>query len=436
MPKIVIIGAGSIEFSRKMMIDILSFPALKSSHFALVDTDAKRLGYATRIAERIVREGNFQATFEATADRRAALAGADYVIISILHGGIEVISQDIDIPMKYGVDQCIGDTLGPGGVFRALRTIPVMVDLARDIEDLCPEAIVLNYTNPMSMLCWAMYATTDIRLVGLCHSVQGTTTMLAKWAGVPPEEIDYFVAGINHQAWVLQIRHQGRDLYPDILQKLADPVCYKSQTTSCELCKHFDYFVTEGSGHNSEYVPWMRKRPELRRKFCPDGSRWNGEPGFIKTLYGADRANWEADMEKIVTDPTPLVFDRSHEYGAHIINAGETDVVLRFNGNVRNTGLITNLPEGCCVEVPCLADKSGLHPTFVGELPTQLAAINRTNVNVQELAVEAALRGDRRAAFCAVALDPLTAAVCSLDEIQAMVDEMFAAEAQWLPQFE
>jgi alpha-galactosidase len=418
------------------MLDILSFPALKDSHFALVDTDAKRLDYAKRIAERIVREGKFPATFEATADRREALAGADYVIIAILHGGIEVISQDIDIPMKYGVDQCIGDTLGPGGVFRALRTIPVMVDMARDVEELCPEALVLNYTNPMAMLCWSMYQMTDISLVGLCHSVQGTTRMLAKWAGVPPDEIDYYVAGINHQAWVLQIHHQGLDLYPEILRKLEDPACYKSQTTSCELCKHFDYFVTEGSGHNSEYVPWMRKRPDLRRKFCPDGSTWNGEPGFIKTLYGSDRAHWEADMEKIVTDPAPMVFDRSLEYGAHIINACETDVPLRFNGNVPNTGLITNLPEGCCVEVPCLADKSGLHPTFVGELPTQLAAINRTNINVQQLAVEAALRGDRRAAFHAVALDPLTAAVCSLDEIQAMVDEMFAAEAQWLPQFE
>jgi len=436
MAKIAIIGAGSLNFSRRMMLDIVSFPALAGCHFALVDIDEKRLGYAKRIAERIIREGRFAATMEATTSRREALAGADYVIIAILHGGLDVISQDIDIPMKYGVDQAIGDTLGPGGVFRALRTVPVMVDIARDVEELCPEAIVLNYTNPMAMLCWSMYETTEIKLVGLCHSVQGTTEMLAKWAEVPPAEIDYYVAGINHQAWVLQIRHKGLDLYPAILRKLDDPEIYKGETTRCEMCKHFDYFVTESSGHNSEYNPWFRKRPELRKRFCPDESNWNGEPGFIKKIYGVHREHWEADLEKLVSDPTPTDFTRSHEYGAYIINACETDVPLRFNGNVANTGLIKNLPEGCCVEVPCLADKSGIHPTVVGDLPTHLAALNRTNVSVQELAVEAALTGDRRAAFQAVAMDPLTAAVCSLDEIQAMVDEMFTAEAQWLPQFE
>lgn len=435
MAKIVFIGAGSVVFSRRLMIDILSYPALADSHFALVEIDETRLDTARRVAERVIKERGSKATFEVTDDRRQALEGADYVVIMLLHGGIDVISKDIDIPMKYGVDQCIGDTLGPGGVFRALRTVPVMLDIAYDVEELCPDALVLNYTNPMAMLCWSMYRSTDIRLVGLCHSVQGTTTKLAEYVGVPPKEIDYFVAGINHQAWVLEMHHKGRDLYPDIMRAVVEnEELIKNETTRSVMCRHLDYFVTEGSGHNSEYVPWMRKRPDLRQKYCPDGSKWNGDHGYIKKLYA--RPNWAQDVEKIITDPEPIKFEVSLEYGSSIINACETNVPYRFNGNVPNTGLITNLPDECCVEVPCLADRTGIHPVFVGDLPAHLAGINRTNVNVQELAVEAAITGDRRAAFHAIALDPLTAAVLSLDEIKQMVDEMFEAEKDWLPQFD
>jgi alpha-galactosidase len=231
------------------------------------------------------------------------------------------------------------------------------------------------------------------------------------------------------------MHHRGRDLYPDILASCASGHLKTDEPVRAEMCRHLGYFVTEGSGHNSEYTPWFRKRPDLLAQFCPPGSTWNGEHGFIKTLYGSDRVDWEAQMEKRVTDPRPFKFVQSAEYASYIIDACETNVPLRFNGNVPNTGLIANLPEGCCVEVPCLADKAGVQPTCVGNLPTHLAAINRTNVNVQELAVEAALTGDRDAAFYAVAMDPLTAAVCSLDEIHRMVDEMFEAEAAWLPQF-
>jgi len=435
MPKIVFIGAGSLVFSRRLMMDILSFPALRESHFALVDVDETKLGYAKRVAERVIREGKYPATFEVAADRRTVLDDADYVICMILHGGIDVIHHDIDIPMKYGVSQCIGDTLGPGGVFRALRTIPIMVDLCHDMEELCPEALLLNYTNPMAMLCWAMYAASDVRLVGLCHSVQDTTMKLAEAAGVPYEQCDYVVAGINHQAWVLQMRYKGLDLYPQILQSCADGELRRKEPVRSEMCRHFGYFVTEGSGHNSEYVPWFRKRQDILDEFCPKGCTWNGDHGFIKVLYGDNRADWKARMEKIAAGDEPLDFTRSPEYGSYILNACETNVPFRFNGNVRNTGLITNLPNDCCVEVPCLADKAGITPCFVGDLPPHLAGINRTNVSVQELAVEAALTGDREAAFQAVALDPLTSAVCSLKEIRAMVDEMFEAEAQWLPQF-
>ncbi len=443
MAKVCIIGAGSLVFTRHLMTDILSFPALQDTHFTLMDIDKKRLGYSERVARRLFQQGGYKkASLETTTNRQKALKGADFVIISILHGGIEVISQDIDIPLKYGVDQCIGDTLGPGGVFRALRTIPVMVEIYRDIERICPQAWVLQYTNPMAMLCLASYETARINLVGLCHSVQGTAWQWATRigattspiAGEHGSDIDYWCAGINHQAWFLQFRWKGQDAYPLIRKAAQRPEVYREDTTRCEMLRHLGYAVTESSGHNSEYNPWFRKRPELIERYCPGGS-WNGGTGFIKTLYGTDREHWEEEMERAASGKEPLDLRRSGEYGAFIIHSILTGEALRINGNVRNTGLITNLPEGCCVEVPCLVDRQGVHPCHVGALPPQLAALNQTNVNVQMMAVRAALTGDRQMAFWSIAHDPLTAAVLSLDEIQAMVDEMFEAEAKWLPQF-
>lgn len=442
MPKVVIIGAGSLVFSRRLMIDMLTYPALRETTFTLVDIDKKRLDYARRVAERIVRASKTKAKIETTMDRKKALRGADYVIISILTGGYEAIEKDIDIPKKYGVDQCIGDTLGPGGVFRALRTIPVIVDICRDIERICPKAWVLQYTNPMAMLCWAAFAATNVRLVGLCHSVQGTAWQWATRIGATTlphdqyrgEGIDYWCAGINHQAWFLTFNHNGKDAYPLIRKAAQRPEVYREDTTRCEMLKHLGYAVTESSGHNSEYNAWFRKRPELIEKYCPGGS-WNGGSGFIKQLYGSDRANWENEMERIASGKDKIIISRSPEYGSFIINAIETNDPIRINGNVLNEGLITNLPSGCVVEVPCLVDRQGVSPCFVGDLPPQCAALNVTNINVQHLAVRAALTGDKRMAFWAVAHDPLTAAVCSLDEIQKMVDELFKAEARWLPQF-
>ncbi len=438
MAKIAFIGAGSLIFARRLMIDLLSFPELTDSTFALMDIDPNRLEYTRRVGERIVRETGTRARIEATTDRREALRGADYVITMILVGDIEVIRPDIEIPLKYGVDQCIGDTLGPGGVFRALRTTPVMVDICRDMEELCPDAWLLNYTNPMAMLCWAMNEATAIRNVGLCHSVQGTAWQLAHWAGVPREEIDsvdYWVAGINHQSWFLELRWNGRDLYPQVRAKIDDPQVYSNETTRFEMLKHLGYFVTESSGHNSEYNPWFRKRPELLEKYTPGGS-WNGGTGFILQLYGADREDYESQLERIASGEEPLDLRRSREYGSHIIHSLATGTPCRINGNVRNSGLITNLPDGCCVEVPCYVDGHGINPCFVGDLPPHLAAINRSNIAVQQLAVRAALEADRDMAFHAIALDPLTAAVLSLEEIRLMVDEMFEAEAAWLPQFD
>ena len=434
MPRIAFIGAGSLTFSRRLMIDILSFPELRESTFVLMDIDAKRLDYTRRVAERIIREGGFPAQVEATTDRREALRGADYVITMILVGDIEVIRHDINIPLKYGVDQCIGDTLGPGGVFRALRTIPVMLDICRDMEDLCPDAWLLNYTNPMAMVCWAMNDAAAVRNVGLCHSVQGTAWWLAHLAGAPPEEVSYWVAGINHQSWFLELRWKGEDLYPALRRRIDDPQVYNIDTTRFEMLKHLGYFVTESSGHNSEYNPWFRKRPDLLKKYTPGGG-WNGGTGFILQLYGTDRQDYEKEMEGIASGEEPLDLSRSEEYGAYIIHSLETGVPRRINGNVRNTRLITNLPEGCCVEVPCYVDRHGISPCFVGELPPHLAAINRSNIAVQEIAVRAALEADREMAFYAIAADPLTAAVLSLEETRQMVDEMFRAEADWLPQF-
>lgn len=434
MAKIAFIGAGSLEFSQRLMIDILSFPELRETTFALMDIDAKRLDYTRRVGERILREGDYPATITATTDRREALQGADYVITMILVGDIEVIRHDIEIPLKYGVDQCIGDTLGPGGVFRALRTIPVMLDICHDMEELCPDAWLLNYTNPMAMLCWAMNEATSIRNVGLCHSVQGTAWQLSQYIGSPWQEVSYWVAGINHQAWFLELKWKDRDAYPLLRPKIDDPEVYNKDTTRFEMLKHLGYFVTESSGHNSEYNPWFRKRPELLKKYTPGGG-WNGGTGFILELYGTDRADYEEKLERIASGEDPLYLARSQEYGSYIIHSLETGEPRRINGNVRNDGLITNLPQGCCVEVPCLIDGHGINPCFVGNLPPHLAALNRSNIAVQEMAVKAALNSDRRMAFHAVAADPLTAAILSLEEIQRMVDEMFEAEARWLPSF-
>jgi len=416
------------------MIDILSFPALKDSQFELVDIDSKRLDYAKEIAERIVKEGNFPTKIHVTMDRKEALKGADYVVIMILVGGIDVISKDINIPLKYGVDQCIGDTLGPGGVFRALRTIPVIVDICKDIEKLCPEALVINYTNPMAMLCWAMEEATNVKYVGLCHSVQGTAMELANYIGAPYEEVSYWVAGINHQAWFLEFKWNGKDAYPLLRKRITNLQLYNKDTTRFEMLKHLGYFVTESSGHNSEYSPWFRKRKDLLKKYTSGGG-WNGGTGYILQLYGKDREHYEEEIERVASGKEAINLKRSGEYGSYIINAMETGEIVRINGNVCNRGLITNLPEGCCVEVPCYVDKHGINPCFVGDLPPQLAALNKMNISVQEMAVKAALTKDKEMAYYAIAYDPLTAAVLSLGEIKDMVNEMFEAEKTVLPQF-
>lgn len=431
---VVIIGAGSLEFASRLTADILSYPDLAATRFALVDVDAERLGYAARITQDILQRGGYdRASFVATQDRRAALQGADVVITSILVGGYPAIEAEIDIPKRYGIDQAIGDTLTPGGVMRCLRTLPVLLDIARDVMDVCPDAWLLNYTNPMAMLCWGMHqATPGLKLVGLCHSVQGTTAQWAQRLNVPYAEVDYDCAGINHQAWITRFAHLGTDLLPGIRALATNPELWRKDSSRLEYIKHFGFPVTEMSGHNSEYSAWFRKSPALIARYCPGGS-WNGGSGFIKELY--NRPDWRERMEAMASGAKPVRLQRSNEYGSAIVNAlaGGGDATIW--GNVPNAALVENLPADSCVEVRCEVSSQGIRAVPFGRLPAHLAAINTIQINPQRLAVEATLEQDPEKVFQAMALDPLTGAVCTLDEIRAMTRELMEAHAPLLPQF-
>ncbi len=450
MPKIALIGAGSATFSRRLLGDLLSWPELQGSDFALMDVDTERLGLIEALAKKMVADQGHGATVQATTDRKRALEGADYVITTLAVGfAYEQDRPDVAIPRKYDLHQTVADTIGVGGVFRYLRTMPAMLEIGQDMLRLCPDALWLNYVNPMNMIMWTIsQALPSLRNVGLCHSVQGTADRLAGFVGVPRDEVAYWVAGINHQAWFLQFRrgtYCGEDLYPALRAAAADPEIYEKDRVRFEVLKHFGYFVTESSRHMSEYVPWFRRTQEDRDRYTPMTTfpEWqrtpqiNGRPapqGQLAAVPARRAAVWES-IKRQIAGEEPIDYKLSREYCSYIVHAVEANAPFRFNGNVPNTGLITNLPPNCNVEVPILVDNAGLHPCYVGDLPSQLAAINRTNVNVQELAVQAALTGDRGHAYHAVMLDPLTSALLTLDQIRAMTDELFAAHAQYLPQF-
>ncbi len=443
MPKITVIGAGSVVFTRNLCSDILLTPALQESTIALMDIDPERLAQGHDLVQAIIDQRGLKAHVEATTDRREAVRDADYVITTFQQGGLDAYELDIEIPQRYGVEQCVGDTLGPGGVFRALRTIPVLIDLCHDMDQLAPDALLLNYVNPMATNCWAVDVASGRPFVGLCHSVQGTSEMLAEWIEVPYDEVVFVCAGINHQAFFLEFRRGKEDLYPLIWEAIERPEVYAQEPIRIELMKYFGYFVTESSGHASEYIPYFRKTAQmvdedLVPRFKDPVNYWfdfGRTGGYLR--HCIERfAEAQQEYKELLEGVKDLPSERTHEYGSYIIEAIETNRLARINGNVPNDGLIDNLPQGCCVEVPCLVDGNGVQPTKVGALPTQLAALNRTNVNVQELIVEAALTGDVEAIYHAVMLDPLTAAVCTLPQMRYMVDEMLAAQAQWLPQFE
>jgi alpha-galactosidase len=441
--RIVFIGAGSVVFTRNLTRDILTFPELGESEIVLMDVDADRLSRAERLVSRMAKTAKSPARVVATADRRQALEGADYVVVTIQVGGTAQWELDISVPERYGVGQCVGDTLGPGGVFRGLRHLAVFDGLIEDMAELCPRALVLQYSNPMAILTWRT-ALSGLRVVGLCHSVQGTARLLAEYCGAPFDELSYWVAGINHQAWFLTLEHQGADLYPRLRARLDDPETLALEPVRFELMRRFGYFVTESSGHASEYLPYFRKRPDLLASLVEtfesagsDYSAWfgYGHTGGDVAARRLEEPAYEQEVARQIAGTEPIELRRSDEYGALIINAEQTGTLLRINGNVPNDNLITNLPAGACVEVPCLVDRGGVHPCVVGALPPQLAALNRSNIAVQELVVKGHLEGDKEAIYQAVALDPLTAAVCSLDEIWQMTDDMFAANERWFPQF-
>lgn len=437
MKKITFIGAGSFGFTRTLVRDILTFPALADSTIALMDIDPVRLAAIKKAVDKIVDAGKYPAKIIATTDRAEALKDADGVVCTILAGGVDVWRHDIEIPKKYGVDINVGDTRGPAGIFRALRTIPVMLDICKDIERYCPNAIFLNYTNPMAMLCRAMQEQSNIQVTGLCHSVQGTADMLAKWIGAPMDEITYLCAGINHQAFYLEYKWNGKDAIPLIKKAITErPEIYNEEIVRNEMFLHLDYYVTESSGHNSEYNAWFRKRPDLIEKYCTHSTGWNpGHYAFILNEYLERENTWKKEIDEWLAEEK-VEIERGQEYAAYIFNATIGDgTMFEFNGNVRNFGLIDNLPVGCCVEVPVLASKRGLNPIHVGPLPEQLAILVNTSASCEELAVEAAITGDPRKVFHAICFDPLTSSVLSLNEIKQMTDEMFEANRQWLPQF-
>ena len=451
MPKITLIGAGSIVFTRNLCNDILLTPSLQESTLALMDIDPERLSQARELVQAIVDRRGLDARVEATTHRRKAVQGADYVVTTFQQGGLDAYALDIEIPQRYGVEQCVGDTLGPGGVFRALRTIPVLIDLCHDMDELAPDALLLNYVNPMAANCWAVDAATGRPHVGLCHSVQGTSEMLARWIDVPYDEVVFLCAGINHQAWFLEFRRDSEDLYSLIWKAIEREEVRAREPVRIELMENFGYFVTESSGHASEYVPYFRKsaqmvNEELVPRFKEEFNDWSSYEGSHWFDFGRTGGylrhclerfeDYQDEVRELIQGVADLPAKRTHEYGSFIMEATEINAPARINGNVPNGDLITNLPAGCCVEVPCLVDGNGVQPTVVGALPAQLAALNRTNINVQELIVEAALTGQTDAVYHAVALDPLTAAVCTLPEIHAMVGDMLEAQAQWLPQFQ
>ncbi len=463
--KVAFIGAGSTVFAKNLMGDILSYPALQDSTLSLHDINAERLQTSAIVARQINETLQANATIETTMDRRAAIAGADYVITMFQVGGYKPSTViDFEIPKKYGLRQTIADTLGIGGIMRGLRTIPVLLDLCRDMEELCPNATLLQYVNPMVMNCWAINRATSIKTVGLCHSVQGTAAQLARDIQVPIDEINYVCAGINHMAFYLTFEHKTKagteDLYPRIQQVLAAGKVPDWNRVRYEMFKRLGYFVTESSEHFSEYVPWFikRDRPDLLEEFnipldeyirrCEvQITGWE----FMKQKLenpGADLTEAFAAAMKdagVAEEKMPLVVQnfenmneikRSHEYGSGIIHSMETGEPRVIYGNVPNHGLIDNLPTGCTVEVPCLVDKNGVQPVAVGTLPPHLAALMQTNLNVHGLTVEAALTGKREHIYHAAMLDPHTAAELSLEQIWNLVDDMIEAHGDMLPTYQ
>ncbi|HSK68516.1 MAG TPA: alpha-glucosidase/alpha-galactosidase [Candidatus Limnocylindria bacterium] len=434
--KITFIGAGSLEFTRGLVRDILTFPALRDARICLMDVDEKRLEYARRGAEKIVRAGGYPATVSATLRLEEALEGSDGILITILQGGLDVWRHDIEIPKRFGVDTCVGDTRGPSGVFRFLRTAPEMLRICRLAESLCPGALILNYTNPMAMLCRVMQSETKMQVTGLCHSVQGTAAMLARFIGAPMEEITYTCAGINHQAYFLEYKRNGEDAYPALRAAVERPEVYGEEPVRSELFRALGYYCTESSGHVSEYTYWFRKRPDLIEKYCTHGTGWNpGAYAYILHEYERRAGAWEGEYLQWLDAPETSL-KRGGEYASSIFNAVFGDhTPFFFNGNLPNRAILRDLPEGCCVEVPAVASREGVRALVTPQLPPQLALLVGTLARCEELAAEGFLEGNPEKIYHSVLFDPLTSAVLGTQEIRDMVNAMLERNRDYLGGF-
>ena len=429
-PTFTFIGAGSTVFAENLMGDILSYPELNGCTFNLFDINDERLKTSEIVARKLVDHFKAPAQVQTFTDRREALRGARYVICMFQIGGYKPGTViDFEIPKKYGLRQTIADTLGIGGIFRGLRTIPELLNVVRDMEEICPDALFLNYVNPMAMNCWAIAESSPIKTVGLCHSVQHTSWELSQDIDVPVEEIDYIVGGINHYAFYLKFERNGEDLYPKIRQVLDEGRAPEWNRVRYELFKRTGYFVTESSEHFAEYGPWFikRDRPDLIEDFNIPLDEYISRCERQISKWDAMRQEYEGE--------SPIEHKRTDEYASRIVLGMETGTPQRIYGNVQNGGLISNLPDDCCVEVPCLVDRNGIQPTRVGELPVHLAALMQTNINVQRLTVEAALTGKRDHIYHAAMLDPHTSAELDLDQIWHLVDDLIEAHGDYLPEY-
>jgi alpha-galactosidase len=431
--KVTIIGAGSTVFATELMTDFLLTPALKKGTFALVDIDAKRLELAHLMGEFLIERTGRNWAIEASTDRTQLLPGSDYIINTIEVAGLPNVRHDYEIPLKYGVDQCIGDTIGPGGLFKSLRTLPAWLDILTDIERLAPRALVMNYTNPMSLTVLTGVRASSLPIVGLCHSIQHTSCELAEYLDLPYEEIDWRAAGINHLAWFVELSRNGEDLYPLLRQCAQDPAIYEQDPVRFDMMLHLGAFPTESSGHVSEYTGYYRKRANLIERYCRAG--YLGESGFYANNWPTWRAEADQNLRDYLSGKEAFEFERGLEYAAYLVEAIVTNTPTVIYGNVPNTGLIDNLPQNGVVEVACLVDGKGIQPTHFGPLPTHLALLNQQHMAFHDLAATAVLEQDREAAIHALMIDPLTAAVCSLAEIRQMFDEMAKAEREYLPEF-
>jgi alpha-galactosidase len=428
--KITFIGAGSTVFAKNLIGDILSFPELADSTICLFDIDQNRLKTSEVVARRIAKTLGASAIVEATTDRGRALDGASYAINMIQVGGYRPSTvTDFEIPKRYGLRQTIADTLGIGGIMRGLRTIPVLIEMCKEMERRCPEVVHLNYVNPMAMNCWALSEATSVRTVGLCHSVQHTAGELARDIGIPVEEINYVVGGINHLAFYLKFERNGEDLYPEIRRVIAEGLVPDDNRVRYDLFSRLGYFVTESSEHFSEYGPWFikRGREDLIKKF-------NIPLDEYPRRCESQLARWEQLRNDLERSDQPLEIRRSVEFGSLIIHSLETGIPRVVYGNVTNHNLIDNLPAGCCVEVPCVVDKNGVQPVRIGRIPSHLAALMQTNINVQALTVEAVLQQNPERIYQAAMLDPHTAAELDLDQIWALVNDLLTAHGEWIPE--